>query len=211
MRDASHFCDSISMPRSFATHHVRAETTSDESAAPNRVVVIGNGGSGKTTAARRLAAIIDAPVTHLDAVYYDSNWRTLSSEDFAGAQRAIVATKRWVIDGNFASTLPIRLAAADMVIFLDLHPLACLWGICQRRWKYGGGQHTAVGIYDRVTWQFIVYVVNYRRKMSPRIRRLIADHARQARVHIAKSRRALDRLLDTIEGNARQSRRQSRR
>lgn len=35
------------------------------------------------------------------------------------------------------SSLPIRLEAADTVIFLDLPAWACLWGIIQRRLRRG--------------------------------------------------------------------------
>jgi adenylate kinase family enzyme len=63
----------------------------------------------------------------------------------------MVAAPRWIIDGNYASTLPIRLEAADTVIFLDLPGWACLWGILQRRLRHGGGQHQAIGVYDRIT------------------------------------------------------------
>ncbi|MEU9886857.1 topology modulation protein [Sphaerisporangium sp. NPDC051011] len=163
-----------------------------------KVAVIGCGGSGKTTLGRRLGSILDAPVTHLDVVYYDDDWNTLSKEKFAAVQEELVSAPAWVIDGNFASTLPIRLKAADTVIFLDLSPLTCLLGIAQRRIRHGGGQHDAIGVYDRITWEFIKYVWNYRRTMAPRVRKLIDEHARHADVHVVRSRAEANRLLDRI-------------
>jgi len=163
-----------------------------------RIAIIGCGGSGKTTVGRRLAEALHAPVTHLDAVYYDDEWNTLPKEKFAALQEELVAQDHWVIDGNYASTLPIRLRRATMVIFLDLSPMTCLTGIAQRRLRYGGGQNDATGVYDRVNWGFIKYVWTFRRTMGPRVRKLIAEHATHADVHIVRSRRAANLLVDEI-------------
>jgi len=94
-----------------------------------------------------------------------------------------------VIDGNYASTLPIRLRRATHVIFLDLPALTCLWGIAQRRWRYRGGQHDGTGVYDR----------GHRRDMAPRVRALPDEHAGHAQVHIVTSRRASNRLGDQFQ------------
>ncbi|GAB3206147.1 topology modulation protein [Marinactinospora thermotolerans] len=163
-----------------------------------RIVIIGCGGSGKTTLANRLAVGFGIPVTHLDAVYYDDEWNPLPQEEFAAVQEELVADPEWVIDGNYASTLPIRLRRATTVVFLDLPPLPCLWGIAQRRWRHGGGQDGRTGVYNRITWDFIRYVWNYRTTMRPRVRALIAEHAPHVEVHVATSRRAADRLARRI-------------
>ena len=42
-------------------------------------------------------------------LYYDRDWRPLDKEQFAALQRDLVAAPRWIIDGNYASSLPIRL------------------------------------------------------------------------------------------------------
>jgi adenylate kinase family enzyme len=161
----------------------------------DRIAIIGCGGSGKSRLARSLGTTLGITPVHLDGLYYNRDWKPLNKEQFAALQRDLVAEPRWIIDGNYASTLPIRLAAADTVIFLDLPAWACLWGIIQRRLRHGGGQHDAVGVYDRITWNFIGYVAGYRKKMAPRVRHLIAGHAQ---VVVLRSRHAAQRYLADV-------------
>jgi adenylate kinase family enzyme len=160
-----------------------------------RIAIIGCGGSGKSHLARVLGARLGITPVHLDVVYYDKGWKPLDQETFAALQRDLVAAPRWIIDGNYASTLPIRLKAADTVVFLDLAGWACLWGIAQRRLRHGGGQHQAIGVYDRITWDFIRYILGYRKKMAPRVRDLITSHAGHAQVTVLRSRAAARRYL----------------
>jgi adenylate kinase family enzyme len=164
-----------------------------------RVAIIGCGGSGKTIIGRRLAATLGTTITHLDSVVYDDEWNKLPPEKFAAVQEELVAAENWVIDGNYASTLPIRLRRATHVIFLDLPAATCLWGIAQRRRRYRGGQHDNDGVYDRITWDFIKYVWGYRRMMAPRVRKLIAEHAQHADIRIVRTRRAANHLVPELE------------
>jgi adenylate kinase family enzyme len=155
-----------------------------------RIAIIGCGGSGKSHLARQLGAALDVAVTHLDALYYDEAWNPLPAQEFAALQHDLVSQAAWVIDGNYASTLPIRLCAADTVVFLDLPATTCILGIVQRRLRQRGGQDKTTGVYDRITLGFLNYVWNYRRSMRPRVRKLIAEHADHADLIILSSRRA---------------------
>jgi adenylate kinase family enzyme len=161
-----------------------------------RIAIVGCGGSGKTHLARQLAQQLDLPLTHLDAVYYDENWETLPKEEFAMLQKGLVAEPRWIIEGNYAGTLPVRLEAADAVIVMDLPARTCLLGILQRRLRHRGGQHKATGVYDRINWSFIRYVIGYRKSMLPRVHQLIAEHAPTAQIVVLQNRRAAQQFLD---------------
>lgn len=106
-----------------------------------------------------------------------------------------------ILDGNYVTSLPLRLAAADTVILLDLPARTCLAGILRRRWHYHGGQH-ADGVFDRLSVGFIRYVINYRRRTLPCVLDLIAHHAPTVRVFRLTSRREVARFLQGLRKSA---------
>ncbi|MFI9410088.1 hypothetical protein [Nocardia gamkensis] len=163
----------------------------------DRIAILGCGGSGKTYLANQLAALLELPVTHLDSIYYDADWNPMQPNEFAARQQALVAQPRWLLEGNYASSLPIRLQAADTVIFLDLPALTCLLGILQRRLRYRGGQHTN-GVYDRITWNFVRYIWGYRKTMRPKIHALLAEHGVHVHLITLRSRRHSARFLRSM-------------
>src|ERR1700736_4488074 len=61
------------------TDHARSIALADM----DRIAIIGCGGSGKTTIGRHLGELLGVQVTHLDVVYYDDDWNTLTKEKFA--------------------------------------------------------------------------------------------------------------------------------
>jgi adenylate kinase family enzyme len=161
----------------------------------DRIAIIGCGGSGKTYVARSVAALLNLPLTHLDGVYYDGDWNPLPPDEFAALQHVLVAGPRWLLEGNYAGTLAIRLARADTVIFLDVPAIPCLIGIVQRRWRYRGGQHAQDGVYDRVTWSFVRYIWGYRKSTRPKVRQLLDEHGGTARLVTLTSRRQTARFM----------------
>ncbi|WP_411132986.1 topology modulation protein [Streptomyces sp. C10] len=160
-----------------------------------KVAIVGCGGSGKSDLARKLAKILDAPVTHLDAAFYDDEWNALPMEKFAEVQRGLVAQPTWIIDGNYNSTLQIRLEACDTVVLMDVSTPAALWGIFSRQIRHGAG-HKGNGVHNRITWGVIKYVATYRRKMRPRVMAKIEEFAAgHAEVVFLTSRRHTRRWL----------------
>lgn len=160
-----------------------------------KVAVVGCGGSGKSHVARELGRILHAPVTALDAAFYDDEWNALPMDKFAALQRKLVAQPRWVIDGNYNATLAVRLEACDTVILMDVSTVAALYGIFSRQIRHGAGHH-GNGVHNRIHWGVIKYVATYRRKMRPRVMAKIEEYAAdRADVVLLANRRQTRRWL----------------
>ncbi len=163
-----------------------------------RVVIPGCGGSGKSHVAQRLSDVLNIPVINLDALYDDGEWNVLTPNKFAALQHDLAAAPSWIIDGNYATTLPIRLAEADAVVLLDISTVMCLWGIATRRLRQWGSLEKSPGVYGRITWSFVRYVFAYRRVMRPRVQQLMTQHATHAESVVLTNRRSIREWLDQM-------------
>jgi adenylate kinase family enzyme len=47
-----------------------------------RIIIIGSGGAGKSTLAKRLGEISNLPVLHLDKLYWQPNWQEPNKTDW---------------------------------------------------------------------------------------------------------------------------------
>ncbi len=84
-----------------------------------RINVVGTSGAGKTTFARQLARQLDYPLVELDQLYWEAGWRAASDEDFYGRIKQATSQPRWILDGNYSRTEPIKWRNATMIIWLD--------------------------------------------------------------------------------------------
>ena len=101
-------------------------------AAYDRIMVVGSGGSGKSWLASRIAAHTGHPVYHLDKEFWRPGWVMTPPEEIVTRTRQMIAAPRWIIEGNYAATMGLRFAAADLVIFLDINRVVCLASAVRR-------------------------------------------------------------------------------
>ena len=170
-----------------------------------RVVIVGCPGAGKTTAARRLAAITGLPLIHLDRHYWQPGWvRPDKAAWRAKVEELVGSGSRWIIDGNYGSTLDVRLAAADTLIHLDFSTALCTWRVARRTWASLGrqrGPETPDGCLERFDWPFFRFVLEYRRKQRPRDMQAMATF--QGNVQRFTAPAALERFLAELADDQR--------
>lgn len=102
----------------------------------SKIIIIGSPGSGKSTFSRALASCTGLPLIHLDAVYWKPGWMPTPKEQFKEILGALVGGSEWIIEGNYGSTLEIRLREADTVIWLQLPRPLCVWRVWKRMWSH---------------------------------------------------------------------------
>ena len=138
---------------------------------PARLLVIGSPGSGKSTFARALAAATGLPPIHLDQLYWLPGWVEPDREHWQTSVTALLAAPRWIIDGNYSSSLLPRIAAAEIVVVLDLPTWLCLWRVVRRVVHLRGEVRPdmATGCPERHNLAFLWYVARFRRTKHPRI------------------------------------------
>jgi adenylate kinase family enzyme len=163
-----------------------------------RVLVIGCGGSGKSTLAREMARKTGLPLIHLDVLYWNPGWVETPPAEWREVVTAAMAGDRWIMDGNYGGTLPLRLEACDTVVFLDVPRLVSLAGILRRR--IGTPEKSRIpGCPERLTLEFLMYVWHYRRTRRPRILERLRDLPRDKSVHILTSRREARAFVNGLE------------
>jgi energy-coupling factor transporter ATP-binding protein EcfA2 len=83
-----------------------------------RVSVVGTSGSGKTTFARQLAAILGSPCIELDSLYWGADWTPRA--DFRARVDDALRGARWVVDGNYSSHVrDITWGRCTAIVWLD--------------------------------------------------------------------------------------------
>lgn len=100
-----------------------------------KVLVIGCSGAGKSTFARKLSEKTGLPLYYLDMIWHKADRTTVSTGEFDTALSEIMNHDRWILDGNYLRTLPMRLEKADTVFFFDLPLDVCLSGAIERLGK----------------------------------------------------------------------------
>jgi adenylate kinase family enzyme len=158
-----------------------------------RILILGRGGAGKSTLARRIGAVTGFPVIELDQWFWQPAPVPTPRDRWVEIQGELVRAETWIIDGDLGpyDALEPRLRAADTVIILDFSLLRCAWRSARR---------------SREGMDFWRWVIGYRRRRLPVLMATIATHAPGARVQVLRTPKATRALLASIFTDAREAR-----
>ncbi len=157
-----------------------------------KIIVIGCPGSGKSTLSRALHNKTGIPLYYLDRMFWNADKTTVEKSVFLERLSSVLKEDKWIIDGNYASTMEMRIAECDTVIFLDYSLDVCLAGIRERLGKYRDDMPWIESEEDK---DFIQFVKDFEKKQRPLILALLDKYNNKNTV-ILKSRAEADKLLN---------------
>ena len=153
-------------------------------------MVIGSGGSGKSSFSRELARRTHLPLIHLDRFYWGPGWKAMEENQWSECVRELASRDRWIIDGNYGSTLSTRVSRCDAIVFFDLPRLLCVWGVVRRWWKHRHASRPDLppGCQEKLRPEFIKWVWDYPKRSRPRIMQAIQAAGSSVEIYRIQSR-----------------------
>lgn len=98
----------------------------------HRILVIGRTGSGKTTLASHIAAVLEVPHIELDSLYFGPDLSTVPESVLRERVASAIEEDRWVTDGNKRAVRDLVWPRADTIIWLDYPFVVSLWRLGRR-------------------------------------------------------------------------------
>ena len=165
-----------------------------------KVIVIGCPGSGKSVFSRKLHDMTRLPLYHLDMIYWRKDKTSITRGQLIEQLMKIVVTDEWILDGNFRSTMELRMSYCDTVVFLDYPTEVCYEGIMDRRGK-ARPDLPWIEPADEIDEEFVNAVKRYNTVDRPAVLEMI-NRFPDREVYIFKSRAEADAFFDSLRNGA---------
>ena len=161
-----------------------------------KVIVIGCPGSGKSTFSCSLHSKIGIPLHHLDMMYWNADKTTVEKKVFLERLSDVLEKDEWIIDGNYGSTMEMRIAECDTVFFLDFALEVCLDGIRERR---GKPRSDMPWVETEEDAGFIEFIEKYNDEQRPKVLDMLEKYRKGREIFIFKSRDEADGFIRELK------------
>ena len=138
-----------------------------------KIIIIGCPGSGKSTFARALHNKTGIPLYYLDMLNWNSDKTTVSKDVFIERLKKVLSEDEWIIDGNYGSSMELRMAECDTVFFLDFDSDICISGIKDRMGKQ---RPDMPWIETQEDPEFLEFIKNYNTDSRPKVIELLKKY-----------------------------------
>lgn len=160
-----------------------------------KIIVIGCPGSGKSTFSRGLHSKTGIPLYHLDMMYWNADKTTVEKCVFLKRLSDALAKDMWIIDGNYSSTMELRMQKCDTVIFLDYSLDICLDGIRERKGKPRSDMPWVEQ--EQYDEEFIGFIKKYNSQSRPQVMELL-DKYSYKNIFVFSNRDEANKFLSQI-------------
>lgn len=136
-----------------------------------KIMIIGSPGTGKSTLGRQLEDTLSIKLYHLDKLFWKPHWEMSTKHEQQTILSDIVEKESWIIDGNYSSTLDIRMKQADTIIYLKKARLVCLYQVLKRVIKYRGTTRPDMqeDCPEKIDIEFIKWIWHFPKNHEPLI------------------------------------------
>ncbi|MDT0715999.1 MULTISPECIES: AAA family ATPase [Staphylococcus] len=145
----------------------------------NRIVIMGSPGTGKSTLAYKIAQQTKLPLYHMDALFWEGT-QNVSDDVLLERLDTLLQKEKWIIDGNYKDTLEMRVAKADLVIWMKAPRWKCVLRVMYRYLKgkrlKGPGANP-----DILEPSFIQHIWRFPEKSFPEMNRIYETYKNQCR------------------------------
>jgi adenylate kinase family enzyme len=172
----------------------------------NKVMIIGNGGGGKTTLAYEIAETYGLPLTEIDAIQFQPCWARTSEAELRQVIAAVHTSDQWIIDGFGPwDQIEERAQLADTIIFVD-HPIwVHFWWACERQIAAALGAQRLGGPINcdlrDVTKHMFETLWWVHENLRPKLVALVETHRTTKTVIWIQSPEELDRFVARLKRN----------
>ena len=160
-----------------------------------KVIIIGCPGSGKSTFAKKLCDCTGLPLYHLDNMYWNADKTTVEKSVFLQRLNDVLAKEKWIIDGNYNSTMEMRIKLCDTVFFLDYPVQVCLKGIEDRKGKV---RSDMPWVEENTDAEFMAYIKEFNTEQRPGILTLLKKYT-DKKIFVFHTREDADVYLKEAE------------
>lgn len=127
----------------------------------HRILIIGSPGSGKSTLAYQLHLKYQLPLYHIDQIQWLNNKDIITFGELKQKLEYILVKDEWIIDGNYSSTLSMRLKYATTVRWIKEPRVKCIYRVIKRyiysllkKENIGGNPKTLSFEFIKYIWDF---------------------------------------------------------
>jgi adenylate kinase family enzyme len=124
-------------------------------------------------------------------LFWNENKTTVEKSVFLERLSVVMKKDEWIIDGNYASTMELRLKEADTVFFLDYPLDVCLAGIEERK---GTRRSDMPWIETEDDAEFIEFVKNFNSETRPQVIELLNKYSAKS-IYVFADRTEADEFL----------------
>ncbi len=162
-----------------------------------RILIIGSCGAGKSTLSRKMSSKLNLPIIHLDQEYWQPGWEETPKSEWEDKVKKLIKRPTYIMDGNYASTLDIRLSEADHLIFLDYPTRISFWRVLKRIISNYGKTRSDMteGCPERFDIEFLHYVLVFNLISRKRITKILEKHQDQTDIVILKTDKEVNTYL----------------